>query len=120
MIEGHPRDAKVRLAKEICTWIHDSKSAEAEAEAFQNQFRDKQLPSDIPSAALEEKSWPLPSLLKELGLCSSTSEARRLLQGGGVKVNEEVLSDPKKIIELGGEPLLIQVGKRKFCRVSLG
>ena len=118
LLAGHPRDAKVRLAKEICTWIHDEKSADAAADAFQNQFRDKKLPTDIPSTTLTEKSWPLPSLLKELGLCASTSEARRLLQGGGVRVNEKVLSDPQEIIALSSEPLLIQVGKRKFCRVT--
>jgi tyrosyl-tRNA synthetase len=57
------------------------------------------------------------SLLKELGLCASTSEAKRLVEGGGVRLDGEVQSDPRRILARPAESMLVQVGKRKFARV---
>ena len=119
VLSGHPREAKNRLGVEICSWIHDKEAALEASEAFVSQFRDKKLPLDIPSRVLTQGSWQVPGLLKNLGMVSSTSEARRLMQGGGVRINDEVVTDVSFVLELSSDSHLIQVGKRKFLRVSL-
>ncbi len=116
ILQGHPREAKGRLADEIVTWLHNSAVAKSAAQAFDSQFRKKQVPDDIPECALES-NLPLANLLKEAGLVSSTSDARRTIKQGGVKVNGEPAVDPSALIPLGDEPTMIQVGKRRFANI---
>ncbi|MCZ6597726.1 MAG: tyrosine--tRNA ligase [Planctomycetota bacterium] len=118
LLAGHPREAKARLAHEITAFYHGVNAAEAAGKAFDRRFRDKELPNDIPEKTYAG-DWPVPlsALLRELGLTSSSSEARRLIEQGGVRVDEEVVSDPKRMIDEPAETLLIQVGKRRFARV---
>ncbi len=120
LLEGHPREAKGRLAQEVCAWVHDEPSAQAAADNFVQQFREKQLPTEIATFTLEAKDWPLPTLLKELGLCASTSEARRMIEGGGVRVSQNVCTDVRFLLtlEIGKEVVLVQAGKRKFAYVQ--
>jgi tyrosyl-tRNA synthetase len=119
ILAGHPREAKARLAHEITAFYHDEDAARAARAAFDSQFRDRQLPSDIP-----EQAWPgaadellLPNLLKELDLCKSTSEARRLVTQGGVRLDGEIAADPGRVVRRPAGELLVQVGRRRFVKV---
>ena len=117
VLAGHPRQAKARLGREVVGWLHDAAAAAAAAVEFDRRFQQKELPSEIPEQVLPPGTRGLPSLLKEAGLASSTSEARRLIQQGGVKLDGELAEDPQRQVELGPEPLLVQVGKRRFARL---
>jgi len=119
LLAGHPRQAKDRLAREVTAGIHGVAAATAAAEEFTRRFRGGELPSDIPEFRLEAASLPLPQLMKEVSLASSTSDARRLIQGGGVKQDGEVLSDVKALIEIpaDGKGFVLQAGKRRFARI---
>jgi tyrosyl-tRNA synthetase len=120
LLAGHPRKAKARLAFEITAFYHDSDLAQVASDAFDRQFRDKQLPTDIPSHAWpsDDAEMRLPNLIKELGLAQTTSEARRLIEGGGVKIDGEPHKDPKVPVQRPAGEFLIQVGKRRFAKVS--
>jgi len=121
LLAGHPREAKARLAREITAFYHGAEAATAAAEGFDRQFRDKQLPDDIPEVAFpgewQADGVPLAILLREVKLAASSSEARRLIQQGGVKVDGEVMREPSAQLAPPAEALLIQVGKRRFARV---
>jgi tyrosyl-tRNA synthetase len=120
LLAGHPRDAKARLAYEITTFFHGPEEARAAAEAFDREVRDRELPEDLP-----EWSWgepleaeaPLPNVLRAMGLVQSTSEARRAIQQGGVRLNGEVQSDPRFLLTPPPAPVLIQVGKKRAARL---
>lgn len=119
LLAGHPRDAKARLAFEITAFFHDAEAAREAAEAFNAEVRDKELPSDLPELPWPsaEPSLPLANLLKELGLVASSSDGRRMAQQGAVRVGGDVVADPMATIERPAEPLLVQVGKKRFARV---
>lgn len=119
LLAGHPRDAKVRLAKELVNLLHGPDEAERAAEAFDRQFRAKELPDDIPVVSWPaDGALPLAHLLRELKLSSSGGEARRLVTQGGVRLNGEVAKEPMAVVEPPSEELLVQVGKRRFARVK--
>lgn len=119
VLAGHPREAKARLAAELVRFFHGEDDAAAAREAFDRQFRDRQLPTDIPEHGwpVEAHELPLANLLKELGLAASTSEARRLVAQGGVRLDGEVRSDPQEAVARPAGELLVQVGKRRFARL---
>jgi tyrosyl-tRNA synthetase len=121
LLAGHPREAKARLAQEITAFFHSPDDARAAREAFDSQFRDKKLPDDIPEHSFPESGreagLPLANLLREVGLCKSTSEARRNIEQGGVRLDGEVHKDPRELIQPPAAELLVQVGKRRFARV---
>ena len=114
----NPRDIKVKLAKEIITIYHNKKSAEKAEEEFNKIFRDKQKPSDIKSCKLQTANCKLADLLVKTKLSGSTSEARRLVRQGGVKIDDVVQKDFDKEIEVKNG-IIIQVGKRRFARIVL-
>lgn len=119
LLAGHPRTSKARLGEEIAAFYHGRDAGRAASDAFDRQFRDRELPTDIPEVA---HNWPaegvpLAVLLRDLGLAPSSNEARRTVEQGGVKLGGEVHKDPKFLVQRPGEPLLIQFGKRKFVRV---
>lgn len=120
-LAGHPRDAKVRLGKAITGFYHGPEATEEAAAAFDSEVRDKQLPSDIPHHDWRDE-WgtavPLANLLKDVGLAQTTSEARRTVKQGGVRVNGEVQEDPMAPIALPTETLLVQVGKKRFAQIA--
>jgi tyrosyl-tRNA synthetase len=119
LLAGHPRDAKVRLGKELVTLLHGAEAGAAAADAFDRQFRGGELPDDIP-----EVNWPgdgplpLANLLRELGLAASGGEARRLVQQGGVRLDGDVKREPMALVSPPEGELLVQVGKRRFARVK--
>jgi len=118
LLSGHPRDAKVRLASEMAALLHGAEAAEGAAQAFDRQFRGKELPDEIPEIAWpSEGALPLANLLRELGLAASGGEARRLVDQGGVRLDGDVVNEPMQVVEPPSEELLIQVGKRRFARV---
>ncbi|MBA2672571.1 tyrosine--tRNA ligase [Ramlibacter sp.] len=118
-VEGgrNPRDAKVALAKEIAARFHSPAAAEAAEQDFVNRSRGG-VPDDIAEVALTGAPLGIAQLLKQAGLAPSTSEANRLVDGGGVRVNSNVVSD--KGLKLDAGSYVVQVGKRKFARVTLG
>ena len=117
----HPRDCKMALARAIVARYHDSSSAEDAEEGFIRQFQQRELPQDIPEVRIAASERPLANLLVEAGLAASASEARRLVTQGGVKRHDGpeavILKDALAPIMLGSEPVILQVGKRRFAKV---
>jgi tyrosyl-tRNA synthetase len=112
----NPRDIKVELALEIVERFHSKQDATGALSAFEARFRRGELPDEIPDIATE--NGPLANVLKQVTLAPSTSEAFRLIDSGAVRINGEKISDRKVALPVG-IPLVIQVGKRKFARVTL-
>ena len=119
LLAGHPRTAKAALAHGITTFLHGEAAADDGRQAFDSQFRDKALPDDIEEHAwpVEDDEVPLIVVLNKLGLAASSSEARRLVTQGAVKLEGEPIKDPRARLKRGTELLLVQVGKRRFGRV---
>ncbi len=113
----NPRDAKVALAKEITARFHTAAAADAAEADFVNRSRGG-IPDEMPELALGGAPLGIAALLKSAGLAPSTSEANRLIDGGGVRVDGCVVSD--KALKLDAGTYVVQVGKRKFARVNLG
>lgn len=113
----NPKDAKVALAKEITARFHSAAAAEAAEQDFINRSKGG-VPDDIPDVALSGAPLGIGALLKQANLAPSTSEANRLIDGGGVRVDGGVVSDKGLKLEAG--TYVVQVGKRKFARVTLG
>jgi tyrosyl-tRNA synthetase len=121
-VEGgrNPRDIKVQLGQEIVERFHSRDAAEQALREFEARFRAGALPDEMPEVNLYSgaEGMPIPQALKQAGLAASTSEALRAIEQGGVKVNGERVSD-KTIRLLPGGTVVLQLGKRKFARVSL-
>jgi len=116
----NPRDIKIALAKELIARFHDGQAAEEAEQNFINQFQKKNIPDDIEELVLScpEDSIPLPNLLKDAGMTESTSEAMRMIKQGGVRINEEKITDPKHSVPKNSSAIY-QVGKRKFKKITL-
>ncbi|WP_287805214.1 tyrosine--tRNA ligase [Diaphorobacter sp.] len=112
----NPKDAKVMLAKEITARFHSAALADAAEQDFVNRSKGG-IPDDIPEVRLAGAPLGIGALLKQANLAPSTSEANRLIDGGGVRVDGGVVSDKGLKLEAGS--YVVQVGKRKFARVTL-
>ncbi|MFK3557854.1 tyrosine--tRNA ligase [Pasteurella multocida] len=112
----NPRDIKVLLAKEIIARFHSEADAEAAEQEFINRFQKGAMPEEMPELTFEGEMG-LANLLKEAGLVASTSEANRMVQQGGVKIDGEKVEDAKLVIK--ASTAVYQVGKRKFARVTV-
>ncbi len=113
----NPRDAKVALAKEITARFHSAAAADGAEQDFVNRSKGG-VPDEIPEVTLSGAPLGIGALLKSAGLAPSTSEANRLIDGGGVRIDSAVVSDKGLKLEAG--TYVVQVGKRKFARVTLG
>jgi tyrosyl-tRNA synthetase len=113
----NPKEAKVMLAKEITARFHGAAAADAAEQDFINRSKGG-IPDDIPDVPLIGAPMGIAALLKAAGLAPSTSEANRLIDGGGVRIDGAVVSDKGLKVEAGS--FVVQVGKRKFARVTLG
>lgn len=113
----NPKDAKVMLAKEITARFHGAKAAD-EAELDFAKRAAGGVPDEIPEVTLGGAPLAIGTLLKQAGLVPSTSEAMRMVEQGGVRVDGGVVSD--KGLKLPAGTFVVQVGKRKFARVTLG
>lgn len=113
----NPRDVKVMLAQEIVARFHDQAAASRALANFEARFRQHEIPADLPEMPLGVGAgMPIAQVLKAVGLAASTSEALRLIDGGGVRIDGEKVSD-KSLHLVAGSTLVLQVGKRKFARV---
>jgi tyrosyl-tRNA synthetase len=117
-VEGgrNPKDAKVLLAREITARFHGAAAAEAAQADFELRARGG-VPDEIPEVALAGAPLGIGALLKQANLAPSGSEAMRLVDGGGVRIDGTVISD--KGLKIAAGTYVVQVGKRKFARVTL-
>ncbi|HEY5514436.1 MAG TPA: tyrosine--tRNA ligase [Geomonas sp.] len=114
----HPMAAKKSLGRELVARYHGEAAAGQAEENFVSRYRDNQTPDEMPDFTLKAdgKKVLLCRVLSETGLAKSNSEGRRSIQGGGVKVNGEKITDENQEIDCAAE-YVIQVGKRRFARV---
>jgi tyrosyl-tRNA synthetase len=115
---AHPRDAKVSFAKEMITRFHSKEAADGAHENFDKMFRDKEVPEDIEVVTMKKSeigAW-LPKLLAMIGMVTSTSEGKRMIQQGGVHINGAKVTTDEMSFD-GLSELIIKVGKRKFKKV---
>ena len=117
----HPKTVKQRLAREIVTIYHDADAAQAAEAEFDRVHRDRQLPDDLPevvipaSSLTDGKIW-IAHLMQQAGFAKSSSDARRLVQQGGVRLDGDRITDPALEVALKGDTVL-QVGKRRFAKL---
>jgi len=112
----NPRDAKIRLAMDLITIYHSAQDAEQARERFSTVFSKRDIPDDIPELKTSETDVWLPKFLHENGLVESTSDGRRMIKQGGLKINGEKYGDENIVLEAD---MVLQVGKRKFIRIIL-
>ncbi len=112
-----PRAAKLALGKIIVGMYHGEKAAQKAHDEFIRVVSEGGMPSEVKSVKLKVKSLSLVDLLVEAQLAPSKSEARRLIEQGGVKINNERQEDPNKIIQLSETAIVVQVGKRNFLKI---
>jgi len=114
----HPKEIKMRLARELTARYYDDEAARKAEENFEKIFKHHGLPEDIPTQTINgggEDIW-LPRLMQDAGMIKSTSEGRRLIKQGAVSIDGGKVADPKYAIATQGE-VLLKVGKRRFCRI---
>ncbi|NOQ88782.1 MAG: tyrosine--tRNA ligase [Gammaproteobacteria bacterium] len=116
----NPRDIKFLLAEEIIARFHSEAEATAAREGFIAQFAKHKIPDDIPELSFEApaEGYAIANLLKDAGLCSSTSDAMRMILQGAAKIDGEKIADKSVKIQKGTAGVF-QVGKRKFARLSI-
>jgi tyrosyl-tRNA synthetase len=121
LVAADPREAKARLACHMVALLHGEAEAGRQRTLFERQFVHKELPEDIPAVDWPFESSvsqvPLSVLLRTIRLAASSSEARRLLEQGGVKLDGEIVRDPAANVARPTRELLLQVGKRRFARL---
>lgn len=110
------RDAKAKLAKEITAVYHGKKAAELAEIEFERVFKEKKLPSKIPTFRAKKKSYPILDLLFDSGLTSSKSEAKRLILEKAVKISGKIIANWQAKIKIK-KGMVLQVGKRKFKKL---
>ena len=113
----NPRDIKMALAEELVAKFNSKEDAVAAKEAFISQFKNKQIPDDIPEFAVDAGTWICKALV-EVGIEPSTSQARRDIKQGAVKIDQKKVADEQLKLEAG--EYVLQVGKRKFAKVKVG
>lgn len=112
ILAGKPRDAKARLAREIVTLYHGADAAASAEESFNHVFKEKGVPDDMREVRVK-KGTPLIDVLVSAKLVPSKSEARRVIEQGGVKMNNKIVQSIDYVSEEG----VVQVGKRKFVKL---
>ncbi len=119
----HPMDAKMNLAKRIVAEFHGDPAAEEAQDEFVRVFREREIPSDLEEVDLPDVSSGetvgIAALLAKTGLASSSSEARRFIKGGAVKI-DGVKMNPDSVSCTVQDGMLLQVGKRRVCRIRMG
>ncbi|MBV1951001.1 MAG: tyrosine--tRNA ligase [Cycloclasticus sp.] len=115
----NPKNIKVKLALEIVERFHGSEASIGANEAFTARFKRGEVPDDIKEVALvSDDSYPIANALKDAGLTASTSEAYRMIKQGAVKLDGEKVKDKSQVLSKGSE-CVMQVGKRKFARITI-
>ncbi len=113
----NPRDAKMRLAREIVTLYHGAAAAKKAEDAFVRTFQKHETPSEMKTIRVGRSKIPLVDLLIEANLASSKNDARRVIEQGGVKIDGKVVGKVDAIVALGDSGVTLQKGKRHFVRV---
>ncbi|AEG31038.1 tyrosine--tRNA ligase [Thiomicrospira cyclica] len=113
----NPRNIKVKLAMELVARFHSAEDAQAALSDFETRFSKNAIPDEMPEYTFKGE-MPLANLLKEAGLVPTTSEAHRMIKQSAVKINGEKVSDAKLVLT-NSESIVVQVGKRKFARITL-
>jgi tyrosyl-tRNA synthetase len=108
------------LAQEIVARFHSARAAGEALAAFEARFRDHAVPENMPAVTLHAggQALPIPQLCKQAGLTASTSEALRLIEQRGLKIDGDVVTD-KTLSIAAGKTVVVQAGKRKFARVTV-
>jgi tyrosyl-tRNA synthetase len=118
---GHPRAAKVELAREIVSRFHGPSAGKAAEEAFEALHARREVPDEIQESTVERDpgadAMPVSKALARAGMVSSGSEGRRLIAQGGVSIEGERVTDPNAAVPAG--TYLMKVGKRKFLRITI-
>ncbi|MBP6094959.1 MAG: tyrosine--tRNA ligase [Methyloversatilis sp.] len=114
----NPRDVKVLLAQELVARFHGSAAAQSALMDFENRFRQGGIPEDLAEVVLDapEAGLPIAQALRAAGLTATTSEALRMIDQGGVRIDGVKVSDRGLLLPGGGD-VVVQVGKRKYCRI---
>ncbi|MBN1797052.1 MAG: tyrosine--tRNA ligase [Spirochaetales bacterium] len=115
----NPRDIKLMLAREIVSLYHDKKTADQACREFLQVFSRKQAPSVIAEVLIKEKRLPLLNLLRDYKLVNSLSEARRLVEQGGVSIDSQKISDVNAVMDadhIFGK--ILKIGKRRFYKLT--
>ena len=112
---ANPRDIKIMLAQELVARFHSQVAAEKALEDFLARFQRGVIPEEMPQISMP--AGPIAQVLKQSGLVASTSEALRMIDGNGVRIDGEKVGD-KSLILVAGETVVLQVGKRKFARIT--
>jgi tyrosyl-tRNA synthetase len=117
---ANPRDVKARFAREIVARFHGAEAARGAEEDFEQRFREREAPNEMPEVSIKAPTGGIliAPLLKQAGLTPSTSEAQRMIEQGGVKLDGEKVSDKTLKIQTG-TTVVAQVGKRKFARIRV-
>jgi tyrosyl-tRNA synthetase len=114
----NPRDAKAKLAEEIVALFHDDNTAQEAAKEFDRIFRDKKTPSQITKILFKEKELSICDTVSQAGLAETKSEARRLVEQGGVTVDGEKITDWKQKIKIK-KGIIIKAGKKGFREIDI-
>lgn len=117
----NPRDIKFKLGQELVARFHNQQAAVRAQQDFIDRFQHNQIPDDMPEIVLPNQSdpWLIGSALKQAQLVTSTSEAIRMIKQGAVKIDGHKIADAKLQLN-AGSTIVLQVGKRKFARVTVG
>lgn len=119
LIKASPRDAKVKLAKHIVTWLHNEAAAESAYQDFVTKFVKHEVPDDMPEFSVGATSIGILDLItKTCGFASSNGEARRMVEQGGVSLDGEKITDSKAEIQVKDKAQVLKVGKRKFGKIT--
>ena len=114
----NPRDIKIRLAKEIVKFYHSEEEAEKEHQNFLNVFSKNNIPEDMPVLEVSETEIKLWDLVNKTGLCQNSSDSKRMIEQGSVKLNSEKFDDKSQMIKIDWE-IVLQIWKRKWTRIQL-
>ena len=114
----HPKEAKARLAGSIVSEYHGEKAADEARARFEKIFARKEEPDDMPLFIAEKRDVTVMELIRSCGFARSSSEARRLTEQGAVTIDGKRAVDPLESVELEDNPVVLKVGKRKFCKVK--
>ncbi len=112
---ANPRNVKVALAQELVSRFHGTSAAESALADFEARFQRGAIPEDIPE--IEVAAGPIAQILKQAALVASTSEALRMIDGGGVRLDGTKIEDRSLVVAMGAT-VVLQVGKRKYARVT--
>ena len=120
LIKDSPRDAKVKLARHIVTWLHSEADAESAYQDFVTKFVKHEVPEDIPEFQVGTDTIGILDLITKIcGFAKSNGEARRMVEQGGVSLDGEKIEDPKFEVQLASTAQILKVGKRKFGKVTV-